>query len=56
MSDRTPKSIALTVGVKESQLQFTRRVLMEAARRIGLPLLEQVYCFAFNPYNFGYEF
>jgi hypothetical protein len=38
-----PKSITLTVGANESQLEFTRRALMEAAQLIGLPLLEQVY-------------
>jgi hypothetical protein len=43
MSDNIPKKITLTVGINESQLQFTRRVLMEAAHRIGLPLLEQAY-------------
>ena len=37
-----PKSITLTVGANESQLQFARRALMEAARRIGLPMLEQM--------------
>lgn len=37
-----PDKIKLTVAVNESQLQFTRRVLMEAARLIGLPMLEQL--------------
>lgn len=38
-----PKSIKLAVGVKESQLEFSRRVLMEAAHQIGLPMLEQLH-------------
>ena len=37
-----PKSVRLTVGAKESQLEFSRRVLMDAARQIGLPMLEQL--------------
>lgn len=37
-----PTSITLTVGLNESQLQFTRRILMMAAQRIGMPMLDQV--------------
>ena len=43
MPDNIPKTITLTVGDKEILIDFMRRVMMNAAQRIGLPLLEQVY-------------
>ncbi len=37
-----PDSVSLPIGINDTQLAFTRRALMEAARIAGLPLLEQV--------------
>lgn len=42
MPKRIPSEIKLTVGSKESRIEFLRRVLMEAARQVGLPLREQI--------------
>ncbi len=37
-----PNSVSLPIGINDTQLAFTRRALMEAARIAGLPMLEQV--------------
>lgn len=41
MQYEIPNSVALPIGSNDTQLGFYRRILMEAARRVGLPLLEQ---------------
>lgn len=41
MEYEIPERVSLTVRNGESQADFTRRILMEAARLAGMPLLEQ---------------
>lgn len=36
-----PDKVALVIGANDTQMGFVRRIMMEAARRAGLPLLEQ---------------
>lgn len=43
MPDNIPRDFSLTVGNKETYIDFMRRAMMDVARRVGLPLLEQVY-------------
>lgn len=41
MQYEVPNNVALPIGVNDTQLGFYRKILMEAARLAGLPLLEQ---------------
>lgn len=42
MQNEVPNSVTLVVGSNDTQLGFFRRILMEAAFKAGLPLLERV--------------
>lgn len=42
MQYEIPNSVALPIGVNDTQLGFFRKILMEAALKAGLPLLERV--------------